>query len=153
MKLRFPIILIALVAAIGLSACAPTVAKRGNMVDEERLKEITPGVTTREGVANILGTPTQTSTFDDKIWYYIGRTTEQTSFLAPEVKEQKIVAVQFTPEGIVQKISKGGLKYAEDVEPNSDKTPTYGREVSLVQQLLGNLGRPGIGSRGKSGPK
>src|SRR5262245_41925422 len=101
-----PIFIIAVFMAVfAVSACAPTVAKRGNMVSDEQLAQITAGVTTREEVAKNLGTPTQVSTFDDTIWYYIGQETEQVSFLDPDVVSQKIVAIQFTPEGVVSKIS------------------------------------------------
>ncbi len=137
--------------ALALSACTPVLAKRGNTVPDEDLKQVVVGQSSREDVARILGTPTQMSTFDDKIWYYIGQDTEKTSFFTPDVTDQKIVAIQFTPEGKVQKISQGGLKYAEAIEPNPDKTPSYGKEVSLVQQLLGNLGRPTVPKTNKVG--
>ncbi|HVY13397.1 MAG TPA: outer membrane protein assembly factor BamE [Alphaproteobacteria bacterium] len=135
--------LVALVA-LCLAACTPVVAKRGNMVSDEALAQVKVNESTREDVAKLLGTPTQTATFDDKTWYYIGQETEKVSFFDPEITDQKIVAVQFTPEGKVSRISRGGRKYAEEIEPNPDKTPTYGKEVSLMQQLLGNLGRPTV---------
>jgi len=137
--------------ALSVSACEPVLAKRGNLVSEDDLKQVTIGQSSREDVARILGTPTQMSTFDDKIWYYIGEETEKTSFFTPEITDQKIVAVQFTPEGKVQKMSRGGLKYAEDITPNPETTPSYGKEVSLVQQLLGNLGRPTVPKSNKAG--
>jgi outer membrane protein assembly factor BamE (lipoprotein component of BamABCDE complex) len=137
--------------ALCLAGCTPILAKRGNIVSDDDLKQVSIGQSSREDVARILGTPTQTGTFDDKIWYYIGQETEKTSFLTPEVTDQKIVAILFTPEGKVEKISRGGLKYAETIEPNSDKTPSYGKEVSLVQQLLGNLGRPTAPKNNKVG--
>lgn len=142
--MRLSLIPLALLTVASLAACAPTMNKRGNLLEEEQIRQIKVGATTREEVAKLLGSPTETSTFDDKVWYYIGQQTEQTSFFDPEITDQKILAIQFTPEGKVQKISRGGLKYAEAIEPNSEKTPTYGKEVSLMQQLLGNLGRPGV---------
>jgi outer membrane protein assembly factor BamE (lipoprotein component of BamABCDE complex) len=142
------------IAVLGLSACAPTVAKRGNMITDEQMAQIVPGTTTREEVAKNLGTPTQVSTFDNTIWYYIGQETEQISFLDPEIVDQKILAIQFTPEGVVSKLSHGDLKYAEAIEPSDDRTPTYGKEVSIMQQLMGNLGRPTIptDNKGPGGP-
>lgn len=133
-----------LMVGLTIAACTPTVAKRGNSVDDENLRQIKVGESTREDVARILGSPTQMSTFDDKIWYYIGRRTEQSAFLDPELIEQKIVAIKFTPEGMVEKINQGSNKYAEVIDPINAKTPTYGKEVTIMQQLLGNLGRPTI---------
>ncbi len=134
----------AVMVGLTVSSCTPTVAKRGNMIDDEALSQIKVGATTREEVAKVLGTPTEMATFDDKIWYYIGRRTEQTAFFDPELTEQKVVAIKFTPEGKVEKISKGTDKYVQDIDPVSAKTPTYGKEISVMQQLLGNLGKPSI---------
>ncbi len=133
-----------LLAAVFVTACAPVINKRGNLVETEKLDQITSGRSTREDVARILGTPTEMSTFDDKIWYYIGQTTKREAFFDPEVTEQKIVAIRFTPEGVVDKISQGGAQYAENISPNPGRTPTYGKDISLLQQLMGNLGRPRV---------
>ena len=150
MKTTLSLLALALLA-LSFSACTPVLAKRGNIVADDDVKQITIGQSSREDVARILGTPTQMSTFDDKIWYYIGEDTEKTSFFTPEITDQKIVAIQFTPEGKVEKLSRGGLKYAEDITPNPTVTPSYGKEVSLVQQLLGNLGRPTVPKSNKVG--
>lgn len=127
-----------------LAACTPTVAKRGNLLDETQLSQIKVGESTREDVARVLGTPTQTGTFDDKVWYYIGQRTEQEAFFDPELKEQKVVAVEFTPEGKVSGINQSGAEKARGIEPVASKTPTYGKQMTLMQQLLGNLGRPTV---------
>ncbi len=139
-----------LIVGLTISACTPTIAKRGNAIDEDSLRQIKVGESTREDVARILGTPTQTSTFDDKIWYYIGRRTEQEAFLDPELIEQRIVAIRFTPEGKVEKVNEGTDKYAQTIDPVNAKTPTYGKEVTLMQQLLGNLGKPSIPTSNKN---
>ncbi len=137
LKIILPVALLAL-----LAACEPTVASRGNILEPEKLAGITPGTSTREEVASRLGTPTYVSTFDDKIWYYIGRQTKQYSFLDPEVTEQKAVEVTFDDEGVVKTVQNLDLSQAEDITPVSRTTPTYGRDDTLIQQLLGNLAHP-----------
>jgi outer membrane protein assembly factor BamE (lipoprotein component of BamABCDE complex) len=132
--------------ALALCACTPIVAKRGNTPEESQLKQIVVGTTTREEAAKILGTPTETSTFDDKVWYYIGRRTEQEAFLDPVLVEETIIRVEFTPDGKVASITKGGSEFAQNIDPVSRKTPTYGKDISVMQQLLGNLGKPTIPS-------
>lgn len=129
--------------ALLLGACEPTVANRGNILDTEKLNEIKVGTSTREEVATKLGTPTQISTFDDKKWYYIGRQTEQYSFLDPEVIDQQATEISFDDQGVVTSINKLDVaSAAADVAPVDRRTPTYGSEVTLVKQLLGNLARP-----------
>lgn len=128
--------------ALTLASCAPTVANRGNILDPDKLAEIKVGTSTREDVAGNLGTPTQVGTFDDKVWYYIGRQTEQYSFLDPEVLKQKAVEIRFNDEGVVSSVTDLDLAEAKDVQPIDRATPTYGRDDTFIKQLLGNLSHP-----------
>ena len=139
-----------LMLSITLASCTPTIAKRGNSIEEDQLKQIVVGESTREDVAKVLGTPTQMATFDDKTWYYIGQRTEKEAFFDPELKEQKIVTVEFTPEGKVSTVTKSGAEKAQDVDVVNAKTPTYGKNLTILQQLLGNIGRPSV-PKGKEG--
>ena len=70
-----------------ISACTPTQTNRGNMVEDFRIAEITPGVSTRSNVLKSLGSPTTTAPFDDNIWYYIGQKMEKHGIFDPEVVE------------------------------------------------------------------
>ncbi len=139
-----------LMLGLTLASCTPTIAKRGNAIEDDQLQQIVVGESTREDVAKVLGTPTQMATFDDKTWYYIGQRTEKEAFFDPELKEQKIVTVEFTPEGKVSSVTKSGAEKAQDIDVVSAKTPTYGKNLTILQQLLGNIGRPGI-PKGKEG--
>jgi len=135
-----------------LCACAPTVANRGNIVDPDRLAEVKAGESTREDVARIIGSPTQVGTFDENVWYYFGRSTKQYSFLEPEVVNQQAIEIHFNDEGIVSKVDKLDPAVAQNVAPVDRRTPTYGHETTILEQLVGNLGRPG-GLGGKESKK
>lgn len=139
-------------ALLGLCACTPTTANRGQIIDPEKLSEVQVNTSTREDVARILGSPTQVSTFDEKTWYYFGRNTKQYSFLDPEIVAQQAVEVKFNDEGIVTALSTLDPTAAQTVDPVSRRTPTYGHETTFLEQLLGNLGRP-AGLAGKEGKK
>ena len=128
--------------ALTLSACEPTVANRGNILDADKVAEIKVGSSTREEVATKLGSPTQISTFDDKVWYYIGRRTEQVAFLDPAVVQQKAVEVRFDEAGVVTSVNNLDLAEAQDVDPVDRTTPTYGHDDTLIKQLIGNLSHP-----------
>ncbi|MDR3424827.1 MAG: outer membrane protein assembly factor BamE [Alphaproteobacteria bacterium] len=146
-----PLLLLSIVGA--LAACAPTVANRGNILDPESLAQIKPGETTREEVATKLGTPTAISTFDDKVWYYVGRQTEQYSFLDPEVLKQQAVEIDFDDKGVVTSAKKLDLSQAADATPVDRETPTFGQKQTLLRELLGDLShpRPDLGKQGPSG--
>ncbi|MGC2414020.1 MAG: outer membrane protein assembly factor BamE [Stellaceae bacterium] len=142
---------IALMAA-SLAACSPTVDQRGNLPDPDQIALIHPGTTTREQVAKILGTPSSTGVFDDKNWYYISRRTEQVSFLDPDVMDQQVYIVNFDDKGVVKGIGHKGLSDGRDIEPAPGATPAPGRELTFLEQVLGNLGRFNGGGSDKKTP-
>ncbi len=68
-----------------LAGCAATVEQRGNLPTPEKLAEVKPGVTGKDEVIKVLGSPSSVSIFNDKSWYYISRRTGQTAFFEPDV--------------------------------------------------------------------
>jgi outer membrane protein assembly factor BamE (lipoprotein component of BamABCDE complex) len=137
--------------ALALTACEPTIANRGNILDNDKLAEIKAGTSTREDVATKLGTPTEVSTFDDKVWYYVGRQTEQYSFFDPEVTKQKAVEIRFDDKGTVVAVNNLDLSDAQDIDPVDRETPTYGKDNTFIQQLIGNLSHPTTMQQKKEG--
>ncbi|HEX3498556.1 MAG TPA: outer membrane protein assembly factor BamE [Stellaceae bacterium] len=134
--------------ALALAACQPTIDQRGNLPDKNKVAEIEPGVTTKEMVSQILGTPSSVSTFSDRTWYYISRRTQQTAFFDPEVLDQQVVVVAFDEGGVVREVQHLNLADSRQVDPTSRETPSAGRELGFVEQLIGNLGKfnPGEGA-------
>ena len=139
--LTFRAPLIALCVLLFLAACAPKVATRGNLIEPEKMAQIKTGESTREDVVNKIGSPTQVSTFDENTWYYFGCRTEQYSFLDPEVIEQKALEIKFNDQGVVTAMNQLDPNEARDISPASGSTPTYGHDMTFVEQLVGNLGQ------------
>jgi len=123
-----------------LSACTPTQTTRGNIVEDFRMEEVTVGVSTRNNVLKSLGSPTTKAPFDDNVWYYIGQKTEKKGVFDPKVVDEKIVQVVFDDKGIVQEM--GEVDTDRVAVPRvRRKTETGGNEVTILEQLLGNVGR------------
>ena len=129
------------ILGLAVSACSPTVATRGNLTDPDRLAEIKAGESRREDVAGVLGTPTSAGTFDPNVWYYIGQKTEKVAFFRPEVVERRVVIVHFDDAGVVQEIKQLDANDGQDIEMVDRTTPTAGRELGFLEQMLGNVGR------------
>ena len=128
-------------AAASLAACVPSVDQRGNLPEPEKIGQIHPGTTTRDQVAKILGTPSSTGIFDDKRWYYISRKTKQVAFFDPDVMDQQVYIVNFDAKGVVRAVDHKDLKDGREIEPVPGATPAPGRELTFVEQVLGNIGR------------
>jgi outer membrane protein assembly factor BamE (lipoprotein component of BamABCDE complex) len=130
-------------AVAGLAACSPQVSQHGHTIDAESVARITPGVTSREEVARLLGSPSTLATFEDDRWYYVTQRRESRSFFENRITEQDVITVSFDQRGIVQNIERHGMDQAMAVEPEPDSTQTLGNELSVVEQLIGNIGRFG----------
>ena len=134
-------------AAFGLAACTGEVVTRGNMPDPDLIAEIEPGADNREDVADRLGSPSAISTFMDDKWYYIGHKVEYLAFFEPEVLERSVLVVSFDNIGTVDDTILYTLEDGQIIDPVSRKTPTEGRELTILQQFFGNLGRFPIGQQ------
>lgn len=130
-----------LVLLAALSACAPTINIRGQQPDPDALAAIEPGETSRRQVEQSLGSPSTEGVFRENVWYYMSERTETVAFLAPELLERKIVAIVFDDRGVVEDIFTYTENDRREVELVSRVTPTAGNELSLIQQLFGNVGR------------
>ena len=125
-----------------LAACvSPRIDQRGNRPDEDQVVQISPGVDDKYRVAELIGTPSSISTFDDRTWYYISKRTETTAFFEPEVVDQQVLAISFTEDGIVDNMRIYGQEDGRTIAYVDRITPTEGHELTIVQQLFGNLGR------------
>lgn len=134
-------LVLALATAALLAGCTPTVEQHGQRLDPELLAAIRPGVSSKEEVARLLGSPSAAGTFDDRTWYYVTQRVEKQSFFQNRLAEQRVIAIRFDDRGIVQAIDERGLEEARAIRPAPGRTPTRGSELTLVQQLLGNIGR------------
>jgi outer membrane protein assembly factor BamE (lipoprotein component of BamABCDE complex) len=143
---RYRALLLAGALALPLAACAERVDVRGNLPDIEDVAQIQPGVSTREDVVRLLGTPSTLSTFQDRTWYYIGQRQEQTAFFRPDVTDRSVLIVTFGPRGLVEETRLNTIEDAQEVDLVARETPTEGKELTILQQFFGNLGRfPGVG--------
>ena len=134
-------LLLPLALGLAVTACSGTVDRRGYRVSERDIEQIQIGLSTEQDVLTIMGTPTTRGTFDENVWYYIGSETEQWAFLEADLVDRDIIEIHFDDAGYVASIDNYGPEIAQEVNPVDRETPTRGNRVTLIQQLLGNLGR------------
>jgi outer membrane protein assembly factor BamE (lipoprotein component of BamABCDE complex) len=121
--------------------CSPRVSTHGDPQVGDRLASVVPGVHGRDDVAAILGSPSTVSPFDGEAWFYVSGRTETLAFLPSEEVDRQVVAVYFDQRGIVRSVEKFGKERGQNVDLVSRETPTFGTDLSLAQEFLGNLGR------------
>lgn len=127
--------------ALALAACSPEKITRGYLPDEDQLSSIKPGVNDRASVEELLGSPSSVGTFQDSTWYYITSRNEKLAFFKEDVKEQQVVAIVFDDSGLVSDVRRYSLEDGQEIDPVDRVTPTRGRELTVLEQLMGNIGR------------
>ena len=140
-----------LVLGATLGACSPQVSNMGNKPLSSDIARIKPGEQTRSEVQQILGSPSSRSLYGEEVWFYIGNTREVVAFFAPEETERNVVAVAFDENGVVKTVRALGLDDGEDVAMSEKKTPTAGHNMTVVEQMVGNIGRFNSGPNTKGG--
>jgi outer membrane protein assembly factor BamE (lipoprotein component of BamABCDE complex) len=139
-------------ALASLAACGFPVNQRGNLPKADLLSQVRPGVTDKNSVKSLLGTPSSIAAFDGDTWYYISKEERQIAFLRPEVLNQQVYVIHFNDKGIVSDVSHRGLDDAHNMTPNPDATPAPGREFTFLEQLIGNFGKFNAGNSGNNSP-
>lgn len=136
-------LLIAVFSAAALTtACAPVVGQNGFQAIDAKPADIVAGTDTKQTVLARLGTPSTTSTFEsDNIWYYISQVTEKYTYNRAQVTQRSVTEITFNEAGQVAEVRTLGLDDGQRLAMNSRETPTRGRELTILEQLLGNVGR------------
>src|SRR5271168_533953 len=149
---RLFVLLATVSGAAAFVGCSPAVEQRGNLPNPDKMAEIHAGSTTKDEVAKILGTPSSVSVFNnDKSWYYISRRPSQTAFFEPDVLDQQVYVVNFDDQGVVKAVDHKALEDGKEITPVARATPAPGRELSFLEQLIGNLGKFNGSSGGGGG--
>lgn len=132
----------AFAAALVLTACAPDRDNNGNIPLAEVVEKIEAGKQNREDVVRALGSPSVRGTFQkDQVWYYIGKRTETQAFLEPKVLEHRVIEIHFDNGGVVKEVKHHDATQAAEIDFVKRTTPTKGNELTIIEQLIGNLGR------------
>ena len=138
---KFTVIL-SLLLAMGVAGCTPKVEIHGFIPDDELVQQIKVGQHDRGYVEKLLGSPSSLANFDGETWYYITRRTETLAFFAPEVKDQRVLAIAFDlGTGMVKEMNSYGLTDGRLIQLVERSTPTRGKELGFLEQLFGNVGR------------
>src|SRR5215469_13932717 len=150
---RLPVLFALGSGLLALAGCNIPTTQRGNLPKADALDQVKPGVTDKQTVTRLLGTPSATAAFDDHTWYYISNESRQVAFLEPQLLDQQVVAIRFDDKGIVVGIDRKGLSDANAITPNPNATPAPGREYTFLEQLIGNFGKFNSGGDDTSGGK
>jgi outer membrane protein assembly factor BamE (lipoprotein component of BamABCDE complex) len=140
--------LFALAASVLMAnaACAPITSHSGfQAIDADPRKDVAVGTDTKSTVRGKLGTPSATSTFDPNVWFYMNQVKARVAFRRPQVVTRNVTAISFDKDSeAVTHVDNFTLKDGRVIAYNGRETPTRGRELSILEQILGTVGRGGL---------
>lgn len=130
-----------LAAAAVLSGCSRDIEHRGYQARAQDLQKLRTGMTKQE-VRSTLGSPSTTATVQHQgdSFYYISSRVKTSAFLDNEELDRQILAVRFSQFDQVQSFGQYTLQDGNVIDMNSRETPSRGRELTILQQMFGNLG-------------
>lgn len=143
--MNVPIKLFILTAATALATgCNPILRTHGYVPTKEKPQAVNPDTDTKSSVLSRLGNPSVKSTFDEKleddVWYYITSVRQRYAYLRPQIEDRTVTAIHFNPDGQVTQVAEYGLEDGVPVNYVDRKTPTRGREISVLEQIFGTIG-------------
>jgi outer membrane protein assembly factor BamE (lipoprotein component of BamABCDE complex) len=138
--------LVLLLLCVTTAACVSTRARHGYVVERgEETLDAQVGIDTRESVLARYGEPSVRPALTDDVWYYVSASTNSRAFYETETTAREVVAFAFDQEGRVADVVTYGLEDGKPVDIVSRVTPTRGKELSFLEQLIGGVGQlPGL---------
>lgn len=135
-----------IIGAFVAAGCNPILRTHGYVPTQDaKPQEINPSTDTKASVLASLGSPSIEGTFDEEVeedtWYYINQVRERYAYLRPQVQEQTITAISFNADGQVTQVAEYGIEDRRVVNYENRETPTRGRELSVLEQVFGTIGR------------
>jgi outer membrane protein assembly factor BamE (lipoprotein component of BamABCDE complex) len=152
-RIRVPFALAGTLAvAYFLTACDNFVDQHGFAATPGSVDKIEIGTQSREDVVRLIGSPSAVATFNPNVWYYISQRQETFAFFKAQLVDQKVMQLTFNDAGRLEAIKKYDLNDAEHITMVSRITPTVGKELTVLEQILGNVGRFAAPGQSNTGP-
>jgi outer membrane protein assembly factor BamE (lipoprotein component of BamABCDE complex) len=123
------------------AACSTLYRDHGYVPSDRDLAEIAVGRDNRATVAEKIGTPGTMGVLEDSGWYYVQSRFAERTYHAPKEVDRQVVAISFTPAGVVQNVERFGIERGEIVVLSRRVTEANTQGIGLLRQLMGSLGK------------
>ena len=133
---------LSLIFIFGLySSCSSVIQSHGHIPLKSDLEKIKIGIDNKKFVKSLIGKPTTAGVLNNGDWYYIGSTMKHSGWKKPQEIKREIIAISFTPAGVVENIERFTLSDGQDIKISSRVTRKKVKDNTFLRQLIGNFGR------------
>ena len=113
----------------------------GDVPSSERVRIIKPNKHTKADVLRLLGSPAHVTLFEEEAWVWAETKEQMRAFLPPKEFERQILVISFKPDDTVKRVTRLSLSDAIEVDYDTEETPSYGKDLNVFQEMMGNFGR------------
>tara|TARA_B100001057_G_scaffold451032_1_gene493639 strand:- start:768 stop:1244 length:477 start_codon:yes stop_codon:yes gene_type:complete len=129
-------------------SCVNTKVVNGQLPDAELLSALKIGKDKKNLVEKILGSPSFKGELGDNSIYYVFSVSSKIAFMNPTLIDQKVLQVKFDKENILEKVMLFKKDDVEKIVMSAKTTKTAGKTIGFFEQLISNIGVPGMGRGG-----
>jgi outer membrane protein assembly factor BamE (lipoprotein component of BamABCDE complex) len=125
-----------------LSSCVSRLEKHGYMFDMSDHEMVQEGVTSKDRVLTMMGSPTLVTNFDDEVWIYYSEDVRHFLFFDPKIVDRKIMVLRFDKNNLVSELKNFGLDDdKKDLKFAENKTPVSDHERGIFKSFFANVGQ------------
>lgn len=132
--------ILSLVAAGILTGCVAMERYHGYIPPEAEVAALQIGQDTRDSVIAAIGAPGADGMLNNGNFYYVQSTFRHFGAFAPKETDRQVLALSFTPSGILSNVARYGLEDGNVVLLSGRVTDAGGSDSTFIRQLMGNIG-------------
>jgi len=139
--IRFALFFVASLGLVAVGGCGDRISSHGHIINENELKQINIGTTTRADILDMLGQPSFKGAFDTQKLYYSSQVMLQPVASTKQTQKRIVYIFTLDDKNILQSIDLINKEDGLQIAHIDDKTPTPGNTFGILEQVFSNLKR------------
>ena len=139
--IRFALFFVASLGLAAVGGCGDRISSHGHIINENELKQIDIGATTRVDIIDMLGQPSFKGAFDTQKIYYTSQVMLQPVASTKQTQTRIVYIFTFNDKNILQSIDLMNKEDGLQIAHIDEKTPTPGDTYGILEQVFSNLKR------------
>ena len=137
--IRFALFFVASLGLAAVGGCGDRISSHGHIINENELKQINIGTTTRADILDMLGQPSFKGAFDTQKLYYSSQVMLQPVASTKQTQKRIVYIFTLDDKNILQSIDLINKEDGLQIAHIDDKTPTPGDTFGILEQVFSNL--------------
>jgi len=139
--IRFALFFVASLGLAAVGGCGDRISSHGHIINENELKQINIGTTTRADILDMLGQPSFKGAFDTQKLYYSSQVMLQPVASTKQTQKRIVYIFTLDDKNVLQSIDLINKEDGLQIAHIDDKTPTPGDTFGILEQVFSNLKR------------